>query len=462
MNTARIPMPGALRWRATHPLLDADGSCTLIYDLERAVVLEVPEELRLHVAPALEAGDLDDELLSWLVNEDLLSTESWVGWAGELDHGPLDSASGWSFWTIDRFDDEVHARVSPISEDEVREVLESVFKQSAGASRVELLLDWNGTFPEAPLVERVIVEARRMAALARQEVSFELVLDSRKVTRAAAAFLTSWPLHVRLRCGAFPAPGAVLAEQRLWMSGTVPLLLLLGMMDRLNVQCSLADGARLADLWVWAKQSGIRHLEAVHADLSAPADVLPLGEQVRECRHDLTAVGEEMASDLEARRIPVDYRPLTRMVRRLMGSEPRIEPVSEPEPGWESGSPAWPDMWTGGDSAGPLRAVQAGASGARHGAHALDSDLSPCRACWARSLCNHSTLLAASVGDDLREPSPERCSLWLAEAEAALRLHHRLAQCDPLDVLRLLGDSGPIPLDPLGRWEDPGTPNQPF
>ncbi len=418
MNTARILMPGVLRWRVMHPLLDADGSCTLIYDLERASVLEVPEELRWHVVPALETGDLDDDLLSWLINEDLLSTESWVGWAGGLDRGPLDSGSWWSFWAIDRFDDEVHARVSPLTEGEVREVLESVFRQSVGVARVQLLLDWNGTFPGAPLVERVGVEARQMAALAGQEASFELVLDSRKVTPAAAAFLTSSPLHVRLRCGVFPALGVAPAEQQAWASATAPLLLLVVMMDRINVQCSLAGGARLLDLWSWAKRSRIRHLEAVYADLSALADTQLLTVEAQ-YRHDLLAVGEEMASDLQARRIPVDYRPLTRMVRRLMGSEPRIEPES-----------------------------------------ALDPDLLPCRACWARSLCNHSTLLAASVGDDRCEPSPERCSLWLAEAEAALRLYHRLAQCDPLDVLRLFGDSERMPLDPLGRREDPGTPEQ--
>ncbi len=434
MNTARIPMPGALRWRVIHPLLDADGSCTLIYDLERASVLEVPEELRLHIVPALETGDLDDELLSWLVNEDLLSTESWVGWPGGLDRGPLDSASWW-IWGVHRFDDEVHARVSPLTEDEVREALEPVFKQSVGASRVQLLLDWNGTFPGTPLMERVVVETRQMAALAHQEASFELVLDSRKVTHAAAAFLISSPLHVRLRCGAFPAFGVAPAERQAWTSGTAPLLLLLVMMDRLSVQCSLAGGARLIDLWSWAKQSGIRHLEVVHADLSAPADTLLLALQLHECRQDLLAVCEEMASDLAALRIPVDYRPLTRMVLRLMGSELRIEPESEPEPGWESD---------------------------RHGAHALDPDLSPCRACWARSLCNHSTLLAASVGDDRCEPSPERCSLWLAEAEAALRLYHRLAQYGPLEVLRLFGDAERMPLDPPGRREDLGTPEQLF
>ena len=91
MKTARIPMPGALRWRVMHPLIEGDGSCALIYDLERAAVLEVPEELRLHVAPALEVGDLDDDLLSWLVNEDLLSAEGWTGWAEESDRGPLGS-----------------------------------------------------------------------------------------------------------------------------------------------------------------------------------------------------------------------------------------------------------------------------------------------------------------------------------------------------------------------------------
>ncbi|HEY2737696.1 MAG TPA: hypothetical protein VGK45_04780, partial [Thermoanaerobaculia bacterium] len=392
MNTARIPIPGAVRWRVVHPLLEGDGSCALIYDLERAAVLEVPEDLRLHVAPALEIGDLDDELLSWLVNEDLLSTESWMGWAGEEDNSPLESTNGWSFWAVHRFDDEVHARVSPLSESEVTEVLEPVFKQGMGVSRVQLLLDWDGTFPAVPSVERIVGEACRMAALGHQEASFELVLDSRNVTHAAAAYLIASPLHVRLRCGAFPAPGATPAEQRAWVSGAAPMLLLQGMADRLNVQCSLACGARLADLWSWAKRWGIRQLDVVHADLSAQEDTLPHLLEVREYRHDLMAVCEEMASDLEARRIPIDYRPLTRMVRRLMESEPRIEPLSEPEPGREADSPAWPDMWTGGDRSGYLFKEDQSPE--------ADPGLSPCRACWARSLCNHSTLLPPSVGED--------------------------------------------------------------
>jgi hypothetical protein len=79
MNTATMPIPGALRVRTLHPLIDGDGSCSLIYDLERATVLDVPEELQFHIAPALETGDLDEDLLSWLVSEDLVTS---VGGAG--------------------------------------------------------------------------------------------------------------------------------------------------------------------------------------------------------------------------------------------------------------------------------------------------------------------------------------------------------------------------------------------
>jgi hypothetical protein len=459
MNTANIPMPGALRWRVMHPLIDGDGSCTLIYDLERAAVLEVPQELQFHVVPALETGDLDEGLLSWLVSEDLLTAESWAGWAGGPDDRDLDASGWWDPWAIHRFDGEVHARVAPAAESEVGEALESVFKQSFGVSRVQLLLDWNGALPGAPLVERVVGEARRMAALARQEASFELVLDSRQVTRPVADFLTASPLHLRLRCGAFPARDASPAEQRDWEASASSVFLLLGLADRMNVQCSLAGGARLLDLWSWAKRAGVRHLDAMRSELSVLEDAPPPAAQVREHRNDLLAVCDEMASDLEARRIPIDYRPLTRMVRRLMGSEPRIETV--PERRWDLDGMAWPDFWADGESA-ESPASWAGAPEAQPGSRFDDPDTSPCRACWARNLCNHSTLLVTSVGDDTREPSPERCALWLAEAEVALRLYHRLSQCDPMDVLRLLGDSARMPLDPLGRREDPGMPKQLF
>jgi len=411
MNPDNIPMPGALRWRVIHPLIDGDGSCSLIYDLERAAVLEVPQELQFHVAPAVETGDPDDELLSWLVDEDLLTSESWAGLGGSREGG-FEAPAWGGLWGIHRFDGEVHARISPASLGEVEEILEPVFKQSLGASRVHLLLDWDGAFPGAPLVQHVLAEAGHMAALAHQEMSCELVLDAFQVTPSVAAFLAASPFHLRLRCGAFPARDGAAAELWRWEHSASAFFLLRGLAERTNVQCILGGNTRLLDLWAWAKRAGVRHLDAVSSS------------GAREHRNDLLAACAEMAAELAAGRVPVDYRPLTRMVRRLMGSEARIEPASE-----------------------------------------LDLDLdgdSPCPACWARSLCNHSSLLAAPVGEEPQEPSPERCAAWLAEAEAALRLYHRLASCDPTDVLRLLGDSARMPLDPQGRREDPGTPEQVF
>ena len=453
MNTAAIPMPGALRWRVMHPLIDRDGSCTLIYDLERAAVLEVPQDLQLHVAPALETGDLDDDLLSWLVAEDLLTAESWAGTGGSRESGTV-APGWWSLWAIHRFNDEVHACIHLVAEHEVETTLEAVFKQSFGASRVQLLLDWDGRFPGVPQVERVVVAAERMAASADQEVSFELVLDAHQVTRPVAEFLAGSPLHLRLRCGAFPAGDAFPEERWAWESRAISVFLLRKLAERVNVQCSLKGGARLLDLWAWAQRAGVRHLDPVRSEIFALIDTLPAASQVLEYKKDLQAVCDEMTSELAARRIPIDYRPLTRMVRRLMGSEACWELESDLEgdvdPGYQVGSGLWPGL---GDEA---------ASAFVRKETAEDPDLSPCRSCWARSVCNHSALLAAPVGEAPQEPSPERCAVWLAEAEVALRLYHRLAQCDPLDVLRLLGDAARMPLDPLGRREDLGPPKQLF
>src|SRR5258708_24569117 len=87
-------MPGALRLRTVHPLIDGDGACSLVYDVERAAVIEVPEEVKLYVAPALESGNLDEELVGWLAGCDLLTSDgSWGGSGFEPDVARLDAAA---------------------------------------------------------------------------------------------------------------------------------------------------------------------------------------------------------------------------------------------------------------------------------------------------------------------------------------------------------------------------------
>lgn len=428
--TPTIPMPGALRWRELYPLIDGDGSCSLIYDLERAAVLEVPEDLRFHVAPALETGDPDESLMSWLVQEDLLTTESPAGWDRGGAYG-IDATGYWDLGAVYRVDDQVRAELGPRTEGEIAEALEPVFKQSLGASRVQLCLSWPGRLPEVRVVQQILTEAGQLAAAAHQDISFQLSLDIRQITPALAGCLASAPLRVQVRCEAFPCR-ADAAELRIWETSVSSLLLLAPLADRVTVSCVLSGGARLLDLWDWARRLHVRHLEVSRHP----------GGSLREYRNDLLAVCNEMASELEARRSPIDYRPVTRIVRRLMGSEPPDRAFSGGGFAWAAGSEPYPGL-----EGLPLNLWDRSEDG-------------PCPRCWARNICNHSLLLAAPSPGDRQAPSGERCAIWLVEAEAALRLYHRLAHCDPIAVLRFIEAPGQLQLDSFrrGDFEAPKLP----
>jgi hypothetical protein len=413
----------ALRWREMYPLIDGDGSCSLIYDLERAAVLEVPEELRFYVAPALETGDPDESLLSWLVQEDLLTAESPAGWGGGGACG-LDAAGCWDLGAVHRMDDQVCAHLGPRTEEEIAEALEPVFKQSLGASRVQLSLSWPGGLPDVRIVQQILAEAGQLAAAAYQDLSCQLSLDIRQITPTLAACLGSAPLRVQVLCEAFPAR-ADAVELRIWETSASSLLLLDPLADRVTVSCVLSGGARLLDLWDWARRLRVRHLDASR---------LP-GGSLREYRHDLLAVCDEMVGELEARREPIDYRPVTRIVRRLMRSEPPDRVLSGGGFAWAAGSEPYP-----------------GLEGLPHETWDAAED-EPCLRCWARNICNHSGLLTAPSSGDHQTPSGERCAIWLVEAEAALRLYHRLAHCDPIAVVRFIEAPGQVPFDSFRRGD---------
>lgn len=419
--TPTIPMPGALRWREMYPLIDGDGSCSLIYDLERAAMLEVPEDLRFYVAPALETGDLDDGLLSWLVQEDLLTAESQAGWGGG---GGPDSCDCWDLGVVHRMDDQVCARIAPRTEGEVAGALEPVFKQSLGASCMQLCLSWPGDLPDMRVVQLLLAEAGQLASAACQEISFQLSVDIRQITPALAACLASLPLHVQVRCEPFPRR-ADAAELRIWETSASSLLLLAPLADRVTVSCVLSGGARLLDLWDWARRLRVRHLDAQRLS----------GGPLREYRHDLLAVCDEMVSELEAGRSPIDFRPVTRIVQRLMRSEPPDRLPSGGGFAWAAGSEPYPGL-----EGVPVETWEG-------------TEDEPCPRCWARNICNHSTLLTSPSLCDSQAPDGELCAIWLAEAEAALRLYHRFAHCDPISVVRFIEAPGQLPFDSFRRGD---------
>jgi hypothetical protein len=465
-----MPMPGALRLRALHPLIEGDGSCSLVYDLERAAVVEVPEELQFYVAPALETGDLDEPLVGWLSSEDLLTSEGTAGWWSEASATAGPPEAVWSLGVISRVDDELHVRIDQAREDAALEVVSFVFRRGFGASRVKLHLNWGGSFPGVTLLERIVVESSRLAKRLGQEITFELTLAVGEVTAGIAAFLAGYAFQVRLLCGSYPAfrrgfrTGRAGREDG-WNAEPAVRLLLAALGDRLTVYFVL-DRGRLLDLWEWAKQTGIRHLDVTVLDDTAFGDGVPRPGRRREIRHDLLAVCDEMADDLDGQRLPIDFKPLTRIVDRLMRSEPLDHAYGERGgfAGLVPSADAYPraffdsldlrvlsDLVDPGDDA----EVMAGAD--------VQVDEPACQGCWARHVCSHSAYLGASQegGDDGRRPSEEHCGLWRSEVEVALRFYHRLAHMDPLQVRQFFDDSLRDPAPP-GRREDLGHLRMPF
>jgi hypothetical protein len=461
---ATMPMPGALRLRALHPLIEGDGSCGLIYDLERAAVVEVPEELQFHVAPALETGDLDEALLGWLVNEDLLTGEGEAGWNETLGGAGLpEAATWWSLGAIYRVDDELHVRIDQAREETALEVVGFVFRRGFSASRVKLHLSWGGVFPGTSLLERIVVESSRLASLLGQEISFELTLAAREVTAARAAFVAGYSFQVRLLCGSYPAPpGGFYADLRgrgaSWEAETAVRLLLETLGDRLTVHCVL-DRGRLLDAWEWAKRNGVRRLDALMLEDGEVGEGVVLPGRLRDIRNDLLAVCDEMADELAALRLPVDFRPLTRIVDRLMRSEP-LEQVYGERGNFANLMPladAYPRSFLDSlDLRLPPELPEA--------VDELKADAeNPCLGCWARHACGHSSYVASSQdAEDTRAATEDRCSLWRTEVEVALRFYHRLAHTDPLQVRQLFDESLREPATAFSRREDFGHLRMPF
>jgi hypothetical protein len=222
-------------------------------------------------------------------------------------------------------------------------------------------------------------------------------------------------------------------------------MLLLWMEDlpeRVTLCFSLSGEVRLKEVWTWARRLGVRHLDATRQP--GPSDTDEMRDAwLRDLRADLQEVVLEVSACLEDRSVPVDFRPLTRVVRRLMHAEPLARFRDDRLGDWPVGDVAFrPDAdpviskpWLGA----------AGEPGDAEALEAIEAETSSCTGCWARYLCRNSALLVNGAAAE--ERTPAACAAWRVEAEAALRLYHRLAQADPLQVLRVFGESSGLPDD---------------
>ena len=326
MEPVSILMPGGLRLRSVRPLADRDGSYPLLYDLERSHLIGVPEQFRLYVDSALETGDLDEDLLAWLANEDVLTYERGPGggrggWAGveswaTPENGQWGRArAGFAVGQVLFFRDRVHSRLGLDSEAATLADLSALLRQTGGATALTLELGGEEPVRRFDLIRRVAEEAERHERLTSREVTFQLTVDPAAVTPAVAAFLAGHRFQVRF---ALDGSSALAAE-----AGHAGLRLLLDRApERVTVHALLAAGERLGDLWRWAKAAGVQRFDATKV-YDVPVTDLPRHEaEVRAFRGDLFALCDELYAALEQGRSLPLYEPIARIVRRLIAGRP--------------------------------------------------------------------------------------------------------------------------------------------
>jgi uncharacterized protein len=457
------------RLRALHPIVDDDGGCTLIYDLERTFVIEVPAEFRSRIAPALAAADVDARLGRWLTASDLLTCETAPHW-GQGGHPSVPAVSDVSFdmsgtcnmGCVYCFEDAINSRIGPMSRQTAAAALDFVFAKTAAAPRIALHFGSGEPLIRFDLLKDIVAEANARAAALGKSIAYDLTTNATLVTEEIARFLCDQPFSVRVSCD---GPAEVHNRFRPMRGGQTSYaaverglrLLLQHLPDRLTVNTVICGNTRLAEIWSWAKALGVTHLHVIKVGTKTH-EIAVDDRELSTFRSDLEAICDDMLSDLRAGRRPIDYQPIAKIVRRLMIPEPitRFCGVAGSYLGVASNGRVYPcfrhlgledyrlgDVWTGVDDDKRQSFL---------GHEAADVDSRPvCRECWARYLCGGGCYADSVVyGPDKSEPQTTHCPFWRTEIEVAIRFYDRLRREEPNyclalfgdDVGRLLGDDG--------------------
>lgn len=409
MDYFRQPPPGGLRQRLIQPLAGRDGSCSLIYDLERHRLVEVPSEFHFHVAMALDTGNLDDDLIGWLANEDLLThtnrpAEPRSGWSGPVSgDGPLSK--------LDRvfvFDDEVHCRLGGLDGGAALSVVRSVLAGRQAGSKVVFHLDDAGLAESSSQLPPLVSTVRR-AAGSSQRIGFELITDGHVLTPALVRYLADHDFTV---CLTNPDVRAL-------------DLLLEQMPERFVLSVVLDTGDHLSDLWEEARKLEVRRFDATKITDRPFARLSLHALELRRFRRDLFKICDDVFEELSAGRQPTTvYEPLARVIGRQLAGQ---RPDGRPYLGVLNHGEMFPFF-------GPPPDEERRQSD-EDAVETATLSSSPCESCWARQRCTRGLLAGPAADPHRPEPRADRCEFWRAEVEVGLLFFHRLQQADPAHLL---------------------------
>jgi uncharacterized protein len=303
------------------------------------------------------------------------------------------------------------------------------------------------------LLQKIVTEAKPRAAREEKALYFELTTNATLVTTEIAAFFVEHDFRIRVSCD---GPAAIHDVNRPKLGGQSSYdavehglrTLLEYLPDRVTVNSVLTGGTRLIELWEWAKKLGIRNYHVIKVG-AYPEDAVNLRDQeLAQFRADMQAICDDIFATLEAGGTPVNYQPITKVIRRLMIPQPitRFCGVAGTYLGVSSNGSVYPcfrhigvqkyelgDIWHGVDDE-KRRAYRA--------LEGADVDHRPiCESCWARYLCGGGCYADSAVyGPDRALPQVHHCPFWRTEIELSIRLYERMLEENPQFCLTMFHD----------------------
>jgi uncharacterized protein len=449
-----------VRLRALHPIVEVDGFCPLIYDLERTFVIEVPQEFQSRLAFAFESSSFDEPVRRWLVDEDLLTPEHRRIWS----HGPLppvpevtdvsfDMSGSCNMGCVYCFEDSIKSRIGLMTDETAEAALDFAFSRAAKSPRVALHFGSGEPLIRFDLLQRIVLKSIQRARSAGKTIAFDLTTNATLVTEEIAGFLRDNPFSVRVSCD---GPSSLHNRFRPMRGGHASYpaverglqILLKSIPDRVTVNSVICGGTRLKEVYLWARELGIQHFHAIKVGTDEAHDVNLRHAELSAFHADLQMICDDALGDLRTGRRPMDYQPITKVVRRLMIPEPvtRFCGVAGSYLGVASNGQVFPcfrhlgldgyrlgDVWRGIDDSKRQSFLST---------EAADVDSRPvCRDCWARYLCGGGCYADSVVyGKDRRKPQEEHCPFWRSEIETAIRFFDRLRNEDPMFCLLLFAE----------------------
>ncbi len=449
-----MPLSGA---REHHILPSFDGGRWLLFDVERGVVFPLPDGIEEGLRPE----DMDEEAVHCysMLKETLLPANEDMeqGIKGRADQKPppathlsLDLAGSCNLRCLYCFENDLDSRHGKPDPKVLRSALRNFFGQlpAGGIAHIhfgsgEPLLGFNR-------LQEVVGETMRLAG--SREVRFHLTTNGTLVNDEIAEFLSAHPFHVKVSMDGppehqnanRPKPHNASSYDEAY-AGLQKLLS--RMPERVTINSVLTAGQRLIDLWRWAEEIGIHHLQVIKVGAPAGQEMQLPGEMLHAYQHDLHTIAEETARSLAGNRQPVIFQPLAKVVAAIATGRrnERYCGAGGDYLGVDVKGDVWPCFHYIGLEEYRLGNINNAWQGRKRqhyfNRHATPVDQRPvCSQCWARYLCGGGCYADAAIyGQDTDSPFMHHCDFWRSEFEAGLALYEMLIRMGPQYVLALMG-----------------------